>query len=102
MRFDLCRAAVAMAVTLAAWLAGSAQAVTLRVANQGDAQAMDPHALNEALQLSLLGNVYEPLVGRDQKLAADTCACDPMVGHLADGLALRVAALACASTTARH
>ncbi len=60
---------VAVAVTLAAWIAGPAQAVTLRVANQGDAQAMDPHALNEALQLSLLGNVYEPLVGRDRKLA---------------------------------
>ncbi|MBX9715570.1 MAG: ABC transporter substrate-binding protein, partial [Burkholderiaceae bacterium] len=65
MRLDLRRLALLM-VTL---VAGAAQAVTLRVANQGDAQAMDPHALNEALQLSLLGNVYEPLVGRDQKLA---------------------------------
>ncbi len=64
MRLDLWRAAV----LLTALIAGAAQAVTLRVANQGDAQAMDPHALNEALQLSLLGNVYEPLVGRDQKL----------------------------------
>jgi peptide/nickel transport system substrate-binding protein len=69
MRVDLWRVAVVVAVTLAALIAGAAQAVTLRVANQGDAQAMDPHALNEALQLSLLGNVYEPLVGRDQKLA---------------------------------
>ncbi len=65
MRVDLWR----IAVVLLALLASTAQAVTLRVANQGDAQAMDPHALNEALQLSLLGNVYEPLVGRDQKLA---------------------------------
>ena len=65
MRLDLWR----MAVMLMALIAGAAQAVTLRVANQGDAQAMDPHALNEALQLSLLGNVYEPLIGRDQKLA---------------------------------
>ncbi|MFM9914442.1 MAG: ABC transporter substrate-binding protein [Rhizobacter sp.] len=62
---DLCRAAVVAAALVAA----CAQAVTLRVANQGDAQSMDPHALNEALQLSLLGNVYEPLVGRDQQLA---------------------------------
>ena len=69
MRRDLQRVVVAMTLTLAAWMAGPAQAITLRVANQGDAQAMDPHALNEALQLSLLGNVYEPLVGRDQKLA---------------------------------
>ena len=59
MRLDLWR----VAVLLAALTASAAQAVTLRVANQGDAQAMDPHALNEALQLSLLGNVYEPLAG---------------------------------------
>ena len=65
MRLDLRR----LALLMVALVAGAAQAVTLRVANQGDAQAMDPHALNEALQLSLLGNVYEPLVGRDQKLA---------------------------------
>ncbi|MBX9793835.1 MAG: ABC transporter substrate-binding protein, partial [Burkholderiaceae bacterium] len=62
---ELCRATVLIATLFA----GAAQAVTLRVANQGDAQSMDPHALNEALQLSLLGNVYEPLVGRDPKLA---------------------------------
>jgi peptide/nickel transport system substrate-binding protein len=43
--------------------------VTLRVANQGDATSMDPHSLNESLQLSITGNVYEPLVARDQKLA---------------------------------
>ena len=44
-------------------------AVTLRVANQGDSTSMDPHSLNESLQLSFTGNVYEPLVGRDKKLA---------------------------------
>lgn len=65
MRTELWR----IVVLTAALLSGMAQAVTLRVANQGDAQSMDPHALNEALQLSLLGNVYEPLVGRDPKLA---------------------------------
>ena len=43
-----------------------ASAVTLRVANQGDALAMDPHSLNESLQLTVLGNVYEPLVTRDR------------------------------------
>jgi peptide/nickel transport system substrate-binding protein len=47
---------------------GSATAATLRVANQGDALSMDPHSLNESLQLSFTGNVYEPLVGRDKKL----------------------------------
>jgi len=45
------------------------QAITLRVANQGDAQSMDPHSLNESLQLTFTGNIYEPLVGRDKKLA---------------------------------
>ena len=48
---------------------GVASAATLRVANQGDATSMDPHSLNESLQLSLTGNIYEPLVGRDEKLA---------------------------------
>jgi peptide/nickel transport system substrate-binding protein len=65
MRTELLR----IGVLVAALIAGAAQAVTLRVANQGDAQSMDPHALNEALQLSLIGNVYEPLVGRDPRLA---------------------------------
>lgn len=50
-------------------MAGAAQAVTLRVANQGDAQSMDPHSLNESLQLSFTNNIYEPLVARDKKLA---------------------------------
>jgi peptide/nickel transport system substrate-binding protein len=49
-------------------IAGLAHAATLRVANQGDALSMDPHSLNESLQLSLTGNLYEPLVGRDKKL----------------------------------
>ena len=46
-------------------------AVTLRIANQGDALSLDPHSLNESLQLTVLNNVYEPLVtrGRDYKLA---------------------------------
>ncbi|MEO6363144.1 MAG: ABC transporter substrate-binding protein [Caldimonas sp.] len=43
-------------------------AVTLRVANQGDVQSMDPHSLNETLQLSFTASVYEPLVGRDRKM----------------------------------
>lgn len=43
-----------------------ASAVTLRVGNQGDAQSLDPHSLNESLQLSVVGNVYEPLVTRDR------------------------------------
>jgi peptide/nickel transport system substrate-binding protein len=59
-------------LVLAAVLAGGVtQAATLRVANQGDATSMDPHSLNESLQLSITGNVYEPLVGRDRKLGLE-------------------------------
>jgi len=47
---------------------GPAHAVTLRVANVGDVQSMDPHSLNETLQLSFTASVYEPLVGRDKKM----------------------------------
>jgi len=51
-----------------AFAGSAALAVTLRVANQGDSTSMDPHSLNESLQLSVTGNIYEPLVGRDKKL----------------------------------
>ena len=44
------------------------QAVTLRVSDQGDVQSMDPHSLNESLQLSFTGNVYESLIERDKKM----------------------------------
>jgi peptide/nickel transport system substrate-binding protein len=53
---------------VAALLASGADAATLRVATQSDATSMDPHSLNETSQLSLTGNVYEPLVGRDRQL----------------------------------
>ena len=45
-----------------------AGAVTLRVSNQGDVQSMDPHSLNESLQLSFTGNVYESLIERDKTM----------------------------------
>jgi peptide/nickel transport system substrate-binding protein len=54
-----------MATLLAA---GGAHAQTVRIGNQGDALSMDPHSLNESLQLSVTGNVYEPLVTRDKDL----------------------------------
>ena len=47
---------------------GAASAQTIRIGNQGDALSMDPHSLNESLQLSVTNNVYEPLVARDQNL----------------------------------
>ncbi|MSQ56965.1 MAG: ABC transporter substrate-binding protein [Limnohabitans sp.] len=42
-----------------------ASAVTLKIGNQGDALSMDPHSLNESLQITVVENVYEPLVWRD-------------------------------------
>jgi peptide/nickel transport system substrate-binding protein len=63
---SLLAAAAALAMA-----AGGAGAVTLKIGNQGDALSMDPHSLNESLQISVDENVYEPLVtrGRDYKLA---------------------------------
>ncbi len=50
-------------------LSSAALAQTVRIGNQGDALSMDPHSLNETTQLSVTGNVYEPLVARDRNLA---------------------------------
>jgi len=46
----------------------ASHAVTLRVANVGDVQSMDPHSLNETLQIGFTGSVYEALVGRDRQM----------------------------------
>jgi peptide/nickel transport system substrate-binding protein len=70
-RFAMTSIALRRSLTVLAVLtACAAQATTLRVANQGDALSMDPHSLNESLQLTVVGNVYEPLVtrGADYKL----------------------------------
>src|SRR3569832_1915999 len=69
MHFKSTLLATAAALALGASL--PAAAVTLKVGNQGDALSMDPHSLNESLQISVNENVYEPLVtrGRDYKLA---------------------------------
>ncbi|WP_280154291.1 ABC transporter substrate-binding protein [Piscinibacter sp. XHJ-5] len=54
----------------AAWLTcWVAQAATLRVADAGDVQSMDPHSLNETLQLGFTGSIYEPLVGRNKDMS---------------------------------
>ena len=45
-----------------------AQAATLRVADVGDVQSMDPHSLNETLQLSFTGSIYEALVSRGKDM----------------------------------
>ena len=57
---------IAAALALAC---GLSNAVTLRVADVGDVQSMDPHSLNETLQLSFTGNIYEGLVGRGKDMA---------------------------------
>ncbi len=46
-----------------------ASAQTIRIANQGDALSLDPHSLNESLQLSVTLNVYETLVSRNKDLS---------------------------------
>src|SRR5678815_3926809 len=58
---------IVCAATLA-FTCAFAGAVTLRVSNQGDVQSMDPHSLNESLQLSFTGNVYESLIERDRTM----------------------------------
>lgn len=47
----------------------SVGAQTIRIANQGDALSLDPHSLNESLQLSTTANVYETLTGRNKDLS---------------------------------
>lgn len=58
--------AVASVMVVLSAISLIASAVTLRVGNQGDALSLDPHSLNEALQLSVVGNVYEGLLFRDR------------------------------------
>jgi peptide/nickel transport system substrate-binding protein len=60
-------AAAALCALSAASLVANAQ--TIRIANQGDALSLDPHSLNESLQLSVTANVYETLVGRNKDLS---------------------------------
>jgi len=44
------------------------EAKSFRWANDGDANSMDPYARNESFLLSLVLNIYEPLVRRDTAL----------------------------------
>ena len=71
--FRPCRHAPAAITTTAAavllCLASLSHAVTLRVANAGDVSSMDPHSLQESLQLSFTANVYDPLVSRGKDMS---------------------------------
>jgi peptide/nickel transport system substrate-binding protein len=65
----LAAATIAVCAVFGGTLASApAAAKTFRYANQGDALSMDPHSLNESLQLNFTANIYEPLVGRGKKL----------------------------------
>ena len=55
----------------AAAIVTPAAAVTFRWANDGDVNAMDPATRQETVQLSFLGNIYEPLVRRNRDLALE-------------------------------
>jgi peptide/nickel transport system substrate-binding protein len=63
---NLAPALLSVALMLAC---GLSNAVTLRVANQGDVQSMDPHSLNESLQLAFDSSIYESLVGRGKDMS---------------------------------
>jgi len=47
----------------------TANAKTINIGNQSNALSLDPHSLNESLQLNGTGNVCEPLVGRNIDLS---------------------------------
>jgi len=51
-----------------ACVATQAGAQTVRIASLGDALSLDPHSLQETMQLSTLANVFEPLTSFDEEL----------------------------------
>ena len=68
-----------------------ASAQTVRIANQGDSLSLDPHSLNESLQLSTTGNAYEPLVDLDKKLNVVPGLAHKLEADVAHAVALRFA-----------
>ncbi len=68
MTFKRFLVSTAASLCLGLAFAPSADAATFRFSNQGDPVSMDPHSLNESLQLSFLNNIYESLVGLDKNL----------------------------------
>jgi peptide/nickel transport system substrate-binding protein len=86
MKFKSSLLSVAVFAAFAAASIG-AHAVTLKIGNQGDALSLDPHSLNESLQLTVLENVFESLVTRDRNykltpaLATSWKQTSPTVWH---------------------
>ncbi|MWB78056.1 ABC transporter substrate-binding protein [Pseudooceanicola sp. 216_PA32_1] len=70
MKFTKQLAASAFAILSVCALAGqaTAQEKVLRWSSQAAIANLDPHGTTGALPLSILGNVYEPLVGRDKDM----------------------------------
>ena len=62
------RRLIALLVAALAVAASPAAAATFRWAYDSDIASLDPYTRNETLQLSLLGNIYEPLVRRGRTL----------------------------------
>ncbi len=69
MKIDFKRKLAVLAIAGAGlgW-AVSATAVPFNFATSAEVSSMDPYAVNGSFTLSILGNIYEPLVGRDQNL----------------------------------
>jgi peptide/nickel transport system substrate-binding protein len=67
--FSMKKTVVASAFIALIAMLSVVNAKTIRIGNQGDALSMDPHSLNESLQLSVTGNVYEGLTGRNKDLS---------------------------------
>jgi peptide/nickel transport system substrate-binding protein len=67
--FSMKKTASALAAFAVCAIFSIANAKTIRIGNQGDALSMDPHSLNESLQLSVTGNVYEGLTARSKDLS---------------------------------
>jgi len=60
-----------LALATAVTCGHAAAAATLRWAAEADAASLDPYTRDEVTQLSLLGNVYEPLVRRAADLSLE-------------------------------
>ena len=64
---NVAAAAVLCALSAFSMVAG---AQTIRIANQGDALSLDPHSLNESLQLSTTANVGVPASNTRDSIAS--------------------------------
>ena len=61
---------LALAAALLCGTALTASAQTLRWANDGDVNSMDPYTRNETLLLAFNSHIYEPLVRREPEHGA--------------------------------